>query len=160
MIDHKNKLKLATEEGKEAPRVSNYIGESILLICNNLGKKPNFSGYTYIEEMKFDGVVDCLAAVNNFDPDRTSNPFAYFTQIAWNAFIRRIQKEKKQTYIKHKNFQNQFLMNSFWDDSHHAIQLKNSEFSDEVIKNFEKSFTKAKKDSKLTGLERFVSKDE
>ena len=109
MIEYKTKLNQALANDKPKPQVSNYIGQSILLICNNLAKKPNFSGYTYKQEMISDGVIDCIAAVDNFDPDKTNNPFAYFTQIAWNAFIRRIQKEKKQTYIKHKNFENSFL---------------------------------------------------
>lgn len=123
--------------------VSNYIGQSIMLICNNLAKRPNFSGYSYKQELISDGIVDCLAAVNNFDPNKTNNPFAYFTQIAWNAFIRRIQKEHKQTYIKHKNFENSFLMNEFWTDSDN-IHLKANEHSSNVIENFENKLTKTK----------------
>ena len=96
MIQYKNSLKEAEEKNKSKPQVSRYIGESILLICNNLAKKPNFSGYTYKQDMISDGIIDCISAVDNFDPDKTNNPFAYFTQIAWNAFIRRIHKEKKE----------------------------------------------------------------
>jgi DNA-directed RNA polymerase specialized sigma24 family protein len=101
-----------------------------------------------------DGIIDCIAAVDNFDPDRTNNPFAYFTQIAWNAFIRRIQKEKKQTYIKHKNFENSFLMNELWNDSEN-IHLKANEYSSEVVRSYENKLTKTKKQSKLSGVEIF-----
>jgi hypothetical protein len=154
MIEHRTKLKEAVDNGKTKPQVSNYIGQSILLICNNLAKKPNFSGYTYKQEMISDGIIDCIAAVDNFDPDRTNNPFAYFTQIAWNAFIRRIHKEKKQTYIKHKNFENSFLMNELWSDSDN-MHLKSNDYSDDLIKNFEIKLTKIKKPSKLSGIEKF-----
>lgn len=154
MIQYKNALKEAIEQDKPKPQVSNYIGQSILLICNNLAKKPNFSGYTYKQEMISDGVMDCISAVDNFDPDKTNNPFAYFTQIAWNAFIRRIHKEKKQTYIKHKNFENSFLMNSLWEDGDN-IHLKANEYSGEVVKSYEDKLTKVKKNSKLSGVEKF-----
>jgi len=154
MIEHRTKLNNALLENKSKPQVSNYIGQSILLICNNLAKKPNFSGYTYKQDMISDGIMDCIAAVDNFDPDRTNNPFAYFTQIAWNAFIRRIQKEKKQTYIKHKNFENSFLMNELWNDFEN-IHLKANEYSSEVVRSYENKLTKPKKQSKLSGIEVF-----
>jgi DNA-directed RNA polymerase specialized sigma subunit len=154
MVEYKTKLIEAKREEKQKPQVSNYIGQSILLICNNLAKKPNFSGYTYKQDMISDGIIDCIAAVDNFDPDRTNNPFAYFTQIAWNAFIRRIQKEKKQTYIKHKNFENSFLMNELWNDSEN-IHLKANEYSSDVVRSYENKLTKTKKQSKLSGVEVF-----
>lgn len=155
MIKHKNDVDQAIKENREPPSAPKYIGESILLICNNLAKKPNFSGYTYKQDMISDGIMDCVAAINNFNPDKTNNPFAYFTQIAWNAFLRRIQKEKKQTYIKHKNYENSFLMNELWGNTEHSMQLKNNEYSGEIVKNFENGLTKTKKDSKLRGVEKF-----
>jgi len=158
MVEHRTKLNNAAMLDKPKPQVSNYIGQSILLICNNLAKKPNFSGYTYKQEMISDGIIDCIAAVDNFDPDRTNNPFAYFTQIAWNAFIRRIHKEKKQTYIKHKNFENSFLMNELWSESEN-IHLKSNEFSDDIIRSYENKLTKIKKPSKITGVEKFSEED-
>jgi DNA-directed RNA polymerase specialized sigma subunit len=154
MIHYKNELKEAVEKGKDKPIVPNYIGESILKICNNLAKKPNFSGYTYKQDMISDGIMDCISAVDNFDPDRTNNPFAYFTQIAWNAFLRRIQKEKKQTYIKHKNFENSFLMSELMDEGY-STQLKANEYSSEIVRNYEDKLTKTKKASKLVGVEKF-----
>lgn len=153
MIQHKNSVESAEKEGLPKPQVARYIGESILLICNNLAKKPNFSGYTYKQDMISDGIMDCIAAVDNFNPDKTNNPFAYFTQIAWNAFLRRIQKEKKQTYIKHKNYENNILFEENWE--HSTPQLKTNEYSDEVVRNYEKKLTKPKKQSKIVGIELF-----
>lgn len=100
--DYRSEVKSALEEGREKPQVSNYIGECILKIANHLSYKPNFIGYTYREEMISDGIENCLMYIYNFDPEKSSNPFAYFTQIIYFAFIRRIQKEKKQTLIKGK----------------------------------------------------------
>jgi DNA-directed RNA polymerase specialized sigma24 family protein len=159
MVEYKTKLTESKREEKAKPQVSNYIGQSILLICNNLAKKPNFSGYTYKQDMISDGIIDCIAAVDNFDPDRTNNPFAYFTQIAWNAFIRRIHKEKKQTYIKHKNFENSFLMNTLWEDGDN-IHLKSNDYSNDVVRSYEDKLTKVKKNSKLSGVEKFSEKEE
>lgn len=153
MIQYKNSVDEAKKEGLSKPQVTRYIGESILLICNNLAKKPNFSGYTYKQDMISDGIMDCIAAVDNFNPDKTNNPFAYFTQIAWNAFLRRIQKEKKQTYIKHKNYENSILLEENWE--HSTPQLKTNEYSDEVVRNYENKLTKPKKQSKITGIELF-----
>ena len=106
-----------------------------------------------------DGIMDCISAVDNFDPDKTNNPFAYFTQIAWNAFLRRIQKEKKQTYIKHKNFENSFLMNELMEEGH-STQLKANEYSSEIVRSYEDKLTKTKKASKLVGVEKFSENEE
>jgi DNA-directed RNA polymerase specialized sigma subunit len=156
IIQYKDSIKIADEKSISKPQVPNYIGQSILLICNNLAKKPNFSGYSYKQEMISDGIIDCISAVDNFDPDRTNNPFAYFTQIAWNAFIRRIHKEKKQTYIKHKNFQNSYLTNNLWSEAENS-QLKSNEYSDELIRSFENKLTETKKAAKMVGLEKFAN---
>ena len=161
MIHYKSEVKESEEKGIDKPIVPNYIGQSIILICNNLAKKPNFSGYTYKGDMISDGIMDCVAAVDKFDPDRTNNPFAYFTQIAWNAFLRRIQKEKKQTYIKHKNFENSYLMSDVMQELS-GNQLKSNEYSSDVVRSYENKLTKLKKESKLVGVEKFseVTEDE
>ena len=79
-----------------------YIVNCILKIANGLSNRPNFINYTYKDEMISDGIENCLQYIYNFDPTKSKNPFAYFTQIIYYAFIRRIQKEKKQQHIKHK----------------------------------------------------------
>jgi len=100
--EYKQQVKDAEEVGDPKPRVSNYLGECILKIAQHLAYKPNFINYTYRDEMVSDGIENCLMYIDNFNPERSSNPFAYFTQIIYYAFIRRIQKEKKQTLIKGK----------------------------------------------------------
>jgi hypothetical protein len=155
MQEYKAARVLAVAEEKPAPRIPRYIGECLLMICTKLATKPNFSGYTYRDEMVADGIENCIAAVDNFDPDRYNNPFAYFTQIAWNAFIRRINREKKQSYIKHKNYQNNYLMS---DQQMETIAT--NEYSDDLIKNFEDKMTVKKPTiNKRSGIELFANGD-
>lgn len=100
--EYKQKVKDAEESGSPKPQVSNYIGECILKIATHLSYKPNFINYSYKDDMILDGIENCIQYIDNFDPNKSSNPFAYFTQIIYYAFLRRISKEKKQTYIKTK----------------------------------------------------------
>ena len=102
MIEYRDKCKKAEEKNRKKPDVTNYIGDCFLQIANHLSYRPNFINYTYRDDMISDGIENCLQYMNNFDPDKSDNPFAYFTQIIYYAFIRRIQKEKKQMQVKAK----------------------------------------------------------
>ena len=102
IIQRKELLKEAEETGAPTPQISNYLGECILKIANHLSYRPNFINYTYREEMISDGIENCLQYIDKFDPAKSKNPFAYFTQIIYYAFLRRIQKEKRQLEIKNK----------------------------------------------------------
>jgi DNA-directed RNA polymerase specialized sigma24 family protein len=102
MVEWKEKCKEAVEAEKRIPPVTNYIGECFLKIATHLSYRPNFINYTYKDDMISDGIENCLQYASNFNPEKSSNPFAYFTQIIYYAFIRRIQKEKKQTHVKNK----------------------------------------------------------
>ena len=106
MIEYRDKCEEAEKQGKEKPPVTNYIGECFLKIANHLSYRPNFINYTYRDDMISDGIENCLQYMYNFNPDKSKNPFAYFTQIIYYAFIRRIQKEKKQSLIKNKLISN------------------------------------------------------
>ena len=102
MVDFKKSVIEAENEGNARPVVPNYVAECIMKIATRLSHKPNFMNYTFRDEMICDGIENCLQYIDNFDPDKSQNPFAYFTQIIYYAFIRRIQKEKKQMEIKNK----------------------------------------------------------
>tara|TARA_Y100000004_G_scaffold87987_1_gene98630 strand:+ start:745 stop:1239 length:495 start_codon:yes stop_codon:yes gene_type:complete len=99
---YRKKVIASKENGTAKPRVPNYIGECFLKIATHLSYKPNFVNYMFREDMICDGIENCLQYIDNFDPEKSSNPFAYFTQIIYYAFLRRIQKEKKQLEIKGK----------------------------------------------------------
>jgi len=105
VVDYVKLAKEALKNGTEVPRITEYIGRCFLRIAEGLSHKPNFIRYTYREEMVMDAVENCIKAITNYNIDaatRTGNPnaFAYFTQICYYAFIRRIMKEKKQQDIK------------------------------------------------------------
>ena len=84
------------------PQITNYLGECFLKIATHLSYKPNFVNYMFRDDMISDGIENCVQYIHNFDPEKSKNPFAYFTQIIHYAFLRRIQKEKKQLEIKTK----------------------------------------------------------
>ena len=98
----KDRVLVAEATGDEKPPVTEYIGECFLLIAERLSMRANFINYPYRDEMIGDAIENCLMYASNFDPDKSSNPFSYFTQIIYYAFLRRIQREKKQNYIKYK----------------------------------------------------------
>ncbi len=102
IIKHRTAIKLAKKEKRELPPVSDYVGTQFLKIAEHLSRKPNFMSYTFREDMISDAVENCIQYVNNFNPAKSKNPFAYFTQIIYFAFLRRISKEKKQLYVKYK----------------------------------------------------------
>jgi len=102
MIEYRARCTNAEEQKESKPDVTNYIGECFLKIANHLSYRPNFINYTFRDDMISDGIENCLQYMSNFNPDKSNNPFAYFTQIIYYAFIRRIQKEKKQMQIKSK----------------------------------------------------------
>ena len=102
MIEYKDKCEKAEKRKRKKPPVTNYIGECFLKIANHLSYRPNFINYTFRDDMISDGIENCLQYLDNFNPEKSNNPFAYFTQIIYYAFIRRIQKEKKQSNIKYR----------------------------------------------------------
>ena len=112
VVDYCNRLQKAQKQkSKKIPIVDDYIAECFLKIAEGLSHKSNFIRYTYREEMVMDAVENCLKAIKNYDIDTatrtgTPNAFAYFTQISWYAFLRRIDKEKKQQDIKLKYMAN------------------------------------------------------
>ena len=99
---YRNAVIKAREAEDPRPRVPNYIGECFLKIATHLSYKPNFVNYMFREDMICDGIENCVQYIKNFDPAKSSNPFAYFTQIIHYAFLRRIQKEKRQMDIRTK----------------------------------------------------------
>jgi hypothetical protein len=150
LVEHKKRHVKALKEGLEPPQIPDTIGKMIWLICERLSTRWNFSGYTYRDEMVADGIENCVAAVLKFNHKKSENAHAYFTLVAWRAFIRRIGKEQKQHAIKHKNLENmQILMEELLPGSNTAAT--DSSQSDgvrrhyEVIEKYEEKLLKKKK---------------
>ena len=102
LIVYRGKVAHAKENDLPKPRITNYLGSCFLKIATHLSYKPNFVNYMFRDDMISDGIENCVQYIHNFDPEKSKNPFAYFTQIIHYAFLRRIQKEKKQLDIKNK----------------------------------------------------------
>ena len=102
IVEYKDKVALAAERGEAKPRITNYLGECFLKIATHLSFKPNFVNYMFKDDMVCDGIENCVQYIENFNPEKSKNPFAYFTQIIYYAFLRRISKEKRQLEIKNK----------------------------------------------------------
>ena len=158
LVDYKKRKKKNPSEP-----IPNYIGECWMKIAEGLSHKPNFISYTYRDEMISDGIENCLMYFDNFDPERSNNPFAYFTQIIYYAFLRRIQKEKKQLYIKYKSTEQMGVLDEGAMFESADGQVKQFEMYDniaEFIENFEDSQLKKKETKKVTkklkGMEKFV----
>ena len=157
MVEWKERCKIAESEGKPQPPITNYIGECFLKIANHLSYRPNFINYTYRDEMISDGIENCLQYVHNFNPEKSNNPFAYFTQIIYYAFLRRIQKEKKQSHVKNKLIENMTVDENLIDSNDMG-----NPFVDYLQKNFlpdEDVYKPKKKKEKPKGLELFYNED-
>ena len=105
MTDYREKYLQAKDEEEELPIIPDYAGECFLKIAERLSHRPNFINYAFREEMVSDGIENSVMYASNFNPEKSTNPFAYFTQIIYFAFLRRIEKEKKQLYIKYKTME-------------------------------------------------------
>jgi len=162
LVDYKQKVNDAKLAGKSIPTIPNYIGECWMKIAEGLSHKPNFINYSYRDEMIADGIENCLMYFDNFNPDKSKNPFAYFTQIIYYAFLRRIQKEKKQLYVKYKATEqigilDEFELMEFEDGTSRQFELYDN--ISEFISTYEDA-KQAKKDAKMVnkpkGVEKFM----
>lgn len=144
MTDYINSVEKAEEDGTELPRVTAYIGDCIMKISEHLSYSPNFMNYSFREEMVNDGIENCLQYINNFDPKKYNNPFSYFTQIIFYAFLRRIAKEKKYLYTKHVATARANLLHetstSQAGDGAHGDKIKFGEYSQEQMEKFIEDF--------------------
>ena len=102
MRDYRENYLKSKDDDTEPPQIPDYAGECFLKIAERLSHRPNFINYAFREEIVSDGIENCVMYASNFNPEKSTNPFAYFTQIIYYAFLRRIEKEKKQLYIKYK----------------------------------------------------------
>jgi hypothetical protein len=161
MIKYRQAI-LSRTVGEKKPQIPRYVAECFMKIAENLSHKPNFLSYTFRDEMVADAIENCVMYVDNFDPAKSSNPFAYFTQITYFAFLRRIQKEKKQLYVKYKATESagvldEFELNENEDGTFRQFELY--ENISEFIGNYETARNN-KKITKKVSLEKFVEEDQ
>lgn len=162
IVQYKQLCIEANQNKKAKPAIPDYAGRCILMIAERLSLKPNFINYSYRDEMISDGVENCISYFDNYDPAKSTNAFAYFTQIIYYAFLRRILKEKKQQYIKYKSFENLSLFDELVSQNDdEIININNLLEIDsqhlDIIKSFEDNIlvNKNKKKTKK-GIEKFL----
>ena len=126
LITYRENVEIARLQDKTKPVIPRYIGECFLKIANHLSFKPNFVNYMFKEDMISDGIENCVQYIHNFNPEKSRNPFAYFTQIIHYAFLRRIQREKRQLEIKNKIIEKSGYQEVFNDDN----KIDGSNFAD------------------------------
>lgn len=159
MIEYKEMVSNAELAEEPRPIVPMYIAECIMKIATHLSYKPNFMNYSFRDEMISDGIENCLQYIDNFNPEKSQNPFAYFTQIIYYAFLRRIEKEKKHLYTKYKATEH---ANIFGETSDSQEQdsgvdfndgIKQSEWSEEYMSDFIQTFEEKKRRKKKKRIE-------
>lgn len=169
IVAFRKEVLAAEAQGLQRPVIPYYIGDCLIKIANKLSYSPNFINYTFHNEVVADGLENCINYFHNFDPDKSTNPFSYFTQIIYFAFLRRIQKEKKYMYVKHKVTQQKMI-------SHELMNLQEldelgefdieitdyttNEYMDTFVRQFEESAQKKKLDRQAKkGLEKLIKED-
>ena len=154
MVDFKQEVASAEEHNLPRPKVPMYVADCIMKIATHLSYKPNFVNYSFREEMICDGIENCLQYIDNFNPEKSNNPFAYFTQIVYYAFLRRIQKEKKYLYIKYKASEHANVFDETADVQDHDQgvdfndDIKYNEWTEEYMATFIENFEECKRRKK------------
>lgn len=164
LIKHREKVKIARDQGKEDPILPDYIGECFQAIAQRFSRQSSYSSYTFREEMEWDAIEDCIRYYEAFDPEKGSNPFAYFTQVAKYAFWRRIEKEKFQLYVKYKSIEDFMINNtSSVDINSGAMQNEafdiNTDYMSNFIYEFEKKLEEKKAAKKLKAAKKGTTLD-
>jgi|ERR1019366_1812328 hypothetical protein len=133
------------------PPIPEYLGECFLLIAHKLFHRPNFMNYSYKDEMISDAIENCILYIHNFNPKKSDNPFAYFTTVIYYAFLRRIDKEKKQLYVRHKMMEQSAIHDTLYSGTYHDehmipayIDLNNEKMND-LARDFEHKLIEKKK---------------
>lgn len=162
IVKYKEKVEECKRLGLEEPRLTNYIGECIYKIATKLSNKPCFMNYSFKDEMISDGIENCILYFNDYNPQLGKNPFAYFTQVIYFAFLRRINKEEKNRYIIYKNFQETIINNGHAglltdSDNNHLLSVSLYDNINDFMEKYEKKeqVKKAKRKTAKEGLAKF-----
>ena len=158
MITFQKGIAVAKENSAELPQCPEYIGECFLKIAQRLSFRPNFINYAFREEMISDGIENCIQYMNNFNPEKSKNPFSYFTQIIHHAFVRRIQKERKQMHLKYLYVERSGILqqvSAAGEDNQKQITTY-IEYLHTHEKYAESPYKSQKKKNKIRGVERFM----
>lgn len=141
LVAHKRKVQAALEQGKPIPPASDAIGLAIIKIAKGVASRYNFSKYSYRDEMVSDGILEATAAINKFDPDTSLNPFGYFSRVIWNSYLRTIDREDEQTYIRLKETEMASITGALVEgDNTEAFSgvMEDNDYRNDFISRFER----------------------
>ena len=160
MVEWREKCLENAAVDEENPPLTNYIGECFLKIATHLSYRPNFINYSYRDEMISDGIQNCLQYAYNFNPEKSQNPFAYFTQIIYYAFLRRIMAEKKQVHIKNQSIQKQHYEAYTTMPGDTTVYNMDETLMNNMLPDEDVYKPKKKEIVKVKGLEVFMEKED
>lgn len=167
--ERRDQIRQAEAAGLPKPRVSEFIGLCIMNISQNLSRKYQFANYPFRDEMVADAIVHCLRYIDSFDPDKSTNPFSYYTQTAYYQFLDRIRQERTHTYVKCKATLNSVVMSELSEMDSHASEMVehihdnmefDNDFMEKYVDDFEAKLAKSKSKPKKKGLELLEEDDE
>lgn len=161
LIEYYKQCEEAEERGEELPRVTNYIGKSLQDIAYGIARRPNFSSYSYKDEMIADGIENALKAIHNFDPSKaeTPNPFGYFSRVIWFAFLRRIEDEHREVYNKYKATEKAYIDGDISELTAGGIVY--NDYMEEFVTNYEKKLEKRRTQQKeRKNLDKLMSENQ
>lgn len=147
IVEYKKEVEKAESEGREIPQIPDCIGLAIYNIAHGRSVEFRFRNYPFLEEMIADGYTDCVRGLLKFDPQKTQNPFAYFSQVVFFAFVRRIKAEKKYLYTKFKSIENtrsEYYLTEHQADMQSGEDIKSSESTQEYMNRFIADYEKEK----------------
>jgi hypothetical protein len=156
---YRKAVRKAKREKAPKPRIPEYVGQCFMLIAENMSHKYNFLTYSWRDEMVSDAIENCVMYADNFNPAKSKNPFAYFSQIVYYAFLRRIQREKKQLYVKYKSTELHGILDDFnqmESDDGMTRQFEQYDNISEFIQKFEDAKAAKKAKAVAKGLEKFI----
>lgn len=157
--EYQRRCKQAEEENKPRPQIPDDLGAVFLRVAQGIAMRPNWRDYTYVDEMVNDALEACCKAVRSFDTsNEKKNPFGYFSRTVWNAFLQRLKKEKRQTYVKFKSHEQFVIESSLAEGDYDASPTM--DLSNDKMKPIIEMFEGEKKKKKTSGVERFIGLNE
>lgn len=93
-------LMAEVKRSKDVGQMTNELATMLQLLCSKYAKKGNFINYSYNEDMQAYAMMMLVRTWNSFDPAKSNNPFAFFTQCIKNSFIQYLNQEKRQRDVR------------------------------------------------------------
>jgi len=112
----------------EHGQITNRLGAMFLKLCERYSLRSNWRGYSYVDEMRGQALIQLTQIALQFDEGKSQNPFAYYTAAVTNSFTRVLNVEKRQRDIRDDMLQNSGQMPSWTrqmeSSQHHHAEVE------------------------------------